>query len=349
MSKVKHYDQSTLYVTSGVAREHQLLNSLKCSLADVRKELGEELECQFKVNLIVDKDGNYYGFGYIRVSNPEVYWMLLGKNPDGTERCLEYLDPNWIPPLPLSESEREIDYINTNLSWAELVAEEEKYIHPYIREELEPLMKLAGYTYNREQKEHLYQIALKEGKNIEVIPEMGYFEISRAYCHNVDINKSSNKLCARYVPDWIPEIVFKNIFRHYASDPNKQVNVHDEDNIITDTYPLISSMQGKKQGRLVFVTYDPEEQDGLFALLMTRKVKIQHPKNKELKCTLVFDHAYDNKNKSYNNNNNNNNNKDDYIERRKKKLKKSDTVTNAKLTNAKVGKKAHSKYSRDDL
>ena len=73
------------------------------------QKLGHELpekillKCGIKVNLIVNKNGEYYGFGYIRVSNESVYWMLLGRNPDGSDRVLEYPDPNWIPPIPKVE------------------------------------------------------------------------------------------------------------------------------------------------------------------------------------------------------------------------------------------------------
>lgn len=289
------------------------------------------LDCDVKVNLIVNKNGEYYGFGYIRVSNESVYWMLLGRNPDGSDRILEYPDPEWTPPSPKADllSIEEGDKYN-GMSWYEIAQEEDKYIHPIIKEDLGPLMVIPGYEYDELQYKHLQEIAIEDGKDPSKVPRMGYFEFARAYGRDVEDGKIANVLCARQVPDWIPHIAFKNIFKPYVSNvpQSNTQGVTQENNQETkeehaEEYPIISITGGKKEpGKIVFITFDPNTKDAIFSLLMTRKVRIIHPKNPDLKATLIFDHAYEHgktpdfnktKNKGTLNKNKNNLSKNKYI------------------------------------
>lgn len=344
-TRTKYYDNHTLYVTSGVAREEQLYRALQIAIQNGEDKLNNEvivdfltnqnredivesvnnldlseqnkilrgeieklgfelpeeikLECNIKVNLIVNKNGEYYGFGYIRVSNESVYWMLLGRNPDGTERILEYPDPDWISPLPkppLSFEEEQAKY--NEMSWYDIAQEEDKYIHPMIKEDLGPLMSIPGYKYDEMQYRHLQEMAVSEGKDPSKVPTMGYFEFARAYARDADDGKMSNVLCARQVPDWIPTIAFKNIFKIYASNSDatvRRVPGSDGDfEEVEESYPFIEFINGKKDScKIVFITFDPSTNDAIFSLLMTRKVRIVHPKRSDLRCTLIFDHAYE--------------------------------------------------------
>ena len=321
-SKIKHYDTHTLYITSGVARNDQVYECIKkgvkegeetlyrellidCfnkngiefnreltngELKNVLKDRGLEvprkksLKCRITPNVIVDKNGNYFGFGYIHVSKKEVYWMLLGKNPDGTERVREYPDPNWTPPEPkpdLTDDEQSEKY--SFMKWHEIAEEEEQYIQPTIKEQLEPLIKVPGYEYDDIQYEHLQNMAIKEGKDPSLVPQTGYFEFSRAYSHDVEANKVSNVLCSRQVPDWIPLRAFENVFQPFiriegGSNEEKEMSIN-----------MIESKDGS---RTVFVSFNPSTRKAMFVLLMTRKVTIKHPTNPELECVLIFDHAY---------------------------------------------------------
>lgn len=302
MNRVKYYDNHTLYVTSGVAREDQLHTALKTAIKDREIQLNIEtlrdflkrhnikedadqnnyldlivkhglkyvsIECEIKVNLIVNKNGEYYGFGYVRVSNEEVYWMLLGRNPDGTERVIEYLDPAWTPP-----SIKEVDH--TEMSWFEIAQEEDKHIHPVIREDLGPLMIIPGYKYDTTQYKHLQEMAIIDRKDPDKVPTMGYFEFSRAYTRDIDAGKIPNVLYAKQIPDWIPAAAFKNIFKIYST--------------FNSNYPIIN-IDNKKEGKVVYITFDNGTRDAAFCLLMTRKVRIKHPDNSSLKSTIIFDHA----------------------------------------------------------
>lgn len=308
-TKSKYMDTHTLHVESGVANERQLVEVLTKAVKDAEDYLGWENKTRFKVNLIVGKNGEYFGYGYVRISKPEVYWLLLGKNPDGSDRYEEYPDPNWTPPKLDNSKDKNLE----SKSWAQIAEEEEAMIHPMIRKNLPPLITIPGYEYDEEQKAHLLSLKKeggdedkkeKEGDgdnkkddNKKEIPNMGYIIISRAYASDPeDSNMLKNRICATKIPEWIPKEAFKSIFSFYTSEEsrNKKGTVYlDNEKEITETYPIVHFVDTKKVGRMAFITFDPATKDCLFALLMTKKTRLINPKNPTEKATIVFTHAYD--------------------------------------------------------
>ena len=267
----KFLDENTLYVDTGVATTGQLSECIKKAIQEAEKILKKEASCRYKVNLLVGRDGAYFGYAFVWVSSSEIYWMLLGRNPDGSERYEEYPDPNWKPPCsPRSSPPRDTKSKN----WIDVVEEEDRYTCPMLRKDLPPLVEVPGYRYNSEQRSHLEELA--EG---QPVPEMGYFVMSRGYALDAPAGTLSHRLCARRVPEWIPLEAFKSIFSF------RTANSH---------YPKVNFVNSKKGGRIVFINFDPKTKDGIFTLLMTRKTLIVNPANPSQRTTLVFSHAYDN-------------------------------------------------------
>lgn len=282
-----YHDQHTLYVKSGVAYNSQLLDCMKRAIENVSQLLNRTIKCQYQANLIVGRNGKYYGYGYMFVTNPEVYYMLIGKNPDGTDRVAYDADINWkVPDKPLETSLAEIP---THGSWADMTEEEERitelYTCPKIKRELPPLMELPGYDYDEEQSEHLRQVALTEG-NTDPIPRKGYFQISPASVRDVDERFCPNVLCSRDIPTWMSEFYLKQQFSPYASDRVTSVTRKIKRKIIMDTYPFVTI----NDSRVTFITFNPATRDAQFALLMTKKMTLTS--NKGDKCTLVFNHSF---------------------------------------------------------
>ena len=263
----RFYDEASIYCDSGVATPQQISTCLKTDIFEAEKILGYETNCKFKINLIVNKEGEYFGFGYIRVSSTEIYWMLLGRNPDGSERYEEIPDPDWKAPSESTTS-------SVEKNWGDLVEKEEGFKQPMLRKTLPPLVQIAGYEYDEDQKRHLEDLKEED----EDIPTTGFFEISRGYATEAPSGTLKNRLCARNVPDWIPVEAFKAIFSSYSKSPD---------------YPQVNFVDSKKGGRIVFITFDPLTQDALFALLMTKKTSIINPSNRKQKATLIFMHAFD--------------------------------------------------------
>ena len=310
----KYMDTYSVYVESGVATQEQVVNCMKKAIADAEKILKVKNSCKFKVNLILDKEGKYFGFGYIRVSDPRVYWMLLGKNPDGSERVEEKLDPNWKMPSHTHPNEglsiEEIVEKNKDRSWFDISKEEDLYVQPKIKVVLPPLVTIPGFLYDKEQIAHLKELQREEQeeedeefvdpaiieKKLQDIPNIGYFEISRAYASDPEPGMMKNRLCARKVPDWIPAEAFKAIFSFYVSHEStkEKVLVRVGNKNVEETYPIVNFVESKNAGKIVFITFDPNTKDALFALLMTKKTHITNPKNPNQKTTLIFMHAFDN-------------------------------------------------------
>lgn len=273
----RFYDTNCMYIDSGVASSSQISKCLKIAIQDAEKVLGYETKCRYKINLLVNKEGEYFGYGYIWISSPKIYWMLLGRNPDGTERVEEYPDSNWTPP---SKKEGSFEPLQKGQNWIDIVEEEDAFIQPMIKKILAPLVTFTGYSYNPEQMEHLKELKEKEGEiNVE-IPKIGYFEISRGYALDAPSGTLRNRLCARNVPNWIPVEAFKSIFSFYIKDDKE--------------YPTVNFVNSKNGGRIVFINFNPSTKDAIFTLLMTKKTIIMNPKNPKQKATLIFSHAFDN-------------------------------------------------------
>jgi hypothetical protein len=262
----KFYDHSTIFCDSGVATPQQIKQSLEKAIEQAEKILGYKTNCKFRINLIT-KEGAYYGIGYIYITCPKIYWMLLGKNPDGTDRYEEILDPDWKPPKRDNNRNQIIS------SWSDMVEEKEKFIHPKIKKTLKPLINIPKYKYNDGQLEHL-----KELQEKTKIPELGFFEISRAYAVEPPENTLKYRLCARNIQNWIPIEAFQQIFSFYSH---------------SESYPKINFIDSKKGGRIVFISFNPKSDDALFALLMTKKLSIINTNNPEQKKVLIFMHAFD--------------------------------------------------------
>ena len=307
---VKYMDTYSVYVESGVATQEQVVGCMKKAIADAERILKVKNSCKFKVNLILDKEGKYFGFGYIRVSNPKIYWMLLGKNPDGSERVEERLDSNWKMPVKANEglSIEQILEKNKDRSWFDISKEEDLYVQPKIKVVLPPLVTIPGFLYDKEQIAHLQDLQREEQEEEDEdfdpailekklkVPNIGYFEISRAYASDPEPGMMKNRLCARKVPDWIPAEAFKAIFSFYVShESTKEKVLHRVGNRnVEDTYPIVNFVESKNAGKIVFITFDPNTKDAIFALLMTKKTHITNPSHPDQKTTLIFMHAFDN-------------------------------------------------------
>jgi len=276
----KYYNPHILYVSTGIAFPWQLSQSIKQAIKDASIRLQREIETRFKINIIIDHSGKNYGYGYIWFTNPEVCYMLCGKNPDGSERC-EYIDDtDWVPPSeprPNRTLEEVLEHIKGK-SWAEITDEEDeierRYTCPKKKIELPPLMVLPPYDYTPEQ------LKLIQDSNETV----GYFKVSPAYVKDVEDIYYPNILCGRNIPNWITEEDLKDIFIPYTTNSSFKIKRKINGIYFYDTYPFVTITK-----KIAFITFDTNTHDASFALLMCRKIEIE--KNNQ-KCLIIFNHSY---------------------------------------------------------
>ena len=323
---MKQYNESILRVETGLARQENLEASCNVLFKLIRdKYPGEGYEqAQYQAHIVTDIKGGLYGYGYVWVSDPRIYRILIGKNPDGSERFIEYDDPTWVAPSVESDIKKKESFPilphsllqNRQISWAELQDEEDEEIArttcPKIRKDLPPLFNLPGYKYDEDQKKAAYEKQMAEKEhygedttNIKV-PETGGF-VARKHGVKFDDDESEqNVLCCSKTPLWVTEEMIRPYFARYNTDKSTYYKKNNKGKSIQYSYPEITFSQLKGQysntAKLCVVTFSPHKPfDAVFALLMTRHfyvdnlddVKDKSGGNKELEVRrglVIFGH-----------------------------------------------------------
>ena len=286
---MSYTNNHALYVETGVAKSEQLEKSLEVAIKEIKeiyKQKGENVTCKFQVNVVVGKNGQYFGMGYVWVSNSLVYNALLGFDEKGEKMYKEIPDPSWKPLT--KEEECLLENESDTLNWIEITEmEDRKKGCSIIKEYIPPIVTLPGYEYTDEQLLHFKEIAEKKGDCVQEVPKMGYFVLGPAYVKDVCGSLSKNVLSAIRVPDWITDEFLKEEFSNYLSTPPKQVTIFFEKTKtkIIDTLPCIV-----RHKDTVFVVFGEDTRDASFALLMTRKILILNKDTNEKKI-MYFDYS----------------------------------------------------------
>lgn len=142
-------NNSTLYVNTGVAHASQVqgvFNDVIERAKRMPEVFGPDFECDVKINVVRRHNGDYMAYAFVDLSNPSLYYALIGLNTDGSER-VEYVDDkHWVAPTPVK---------STKMDWAEENEETLAVCAPKIRRELEPLITLSEFEYDEQQRLHL--------------------------------------------------------------------------------------------------------------------------------------------------------------------------------------------------
>jgi hypothetical protein len=288
-SKARHMNNHNVYVVAGEATEQQLIESTKIfkkQLCEMFPDKGYE-KCEIIVNLVTDKDGNSFRHAYVWVSDVEVYYIMTGHNPDGTERFI-------IKDEDTKEEPEEINF--DDMDWSDMMSEEiKKESKVKIKEELPPILSLPGYEYTPEQyervKETLRSEAIANNKPFDEssVPKFGYFAASRARAGNVSAEYNSSILRS-IVPMWVTKEMIKSAFDKYSTDKSRNKEGQlcpkvSSSKFIKKDYVTGKTSEDKTQ-YVVLVEFSVSTNDAVFALQMTRKVKFTNPATKEDKITI---------------------------------------------------------------
>lgn len=91
------FDTHTIHVDAGIATEEQIETVFRESIREISRVLQRPIDSEVYVNLIRDRSGKSLRLAYVWVSNPIVYYVMLGRNPDGsarTEKVATYVPSN---------------------------------------------------------------------------------------------------------------------------------------------------------------------------------------------------------------------------------------------------------------
>lgn len=266
------YDTHTIFIKCGAASPQQIIQVFSDSLDQYNMDANSQLDSRFYVNLIENADNISFGKGYVYVSNSQVYHMLLGKNPDGTERC-EYIDdPDWVPPPRSRSNSEDLEPLKTkkeslnnsgslfDKDWTYLMDVDEeyekklqekknKYICPKIKLKLDGLMTLRPVIIEGRQEYIFIEEAMKPDIHLTCFPFV---------------------LKSMYLPEHINIDHLKDKFRPYVSDSDSIVRRKYKGKQINDSYPFINI----NSDRTAYIIFDEHTNDGSFAFCMTRKTRI---------------------------------------------------------------------------
>lgn len=233
----RQYNNRCLYVLTGPCNHEQVATVMSRLVLDFERITGNK--CFYDINLPVAYDGKPRQCAYIYLSNPEFYHVILGKNPDGSERIEYYDDPEWICP------EREEKSFN---NWADELEEEDKYICPQLTRVLPPLLEVPNVQLNASQIAWMADTYPAQDPSIfTVVFESAFvLPVNPPYVHN--------KIVCGGIEPWMTDADIRRIFGKYSTSKNKK------------DFPRLDRFSNR-----AIITYDPKTTDGQYAMIMARK------------------------------------------------------------------------------
>jgi hypothetical protein len=219
----RFHNLHNVYVNTGLATKEQLENSVKFFKDELnRKFPGKGYDkCEILNNLVITK-GESAKYAYLWVEKPEVYYIICGFNPDGSQRFESFIEPE----APKTEEDDD-DFLDdlTSLDITNIVKEKENKKGIKILKPLGPILELPGYEYTPEQAEIAHKEAIAQEENLasnehrtpnEIpIPKIGYFQCSRSDTTSINDGMCHNILWGK-VPDWADKALLYSIFSRYA-------------------------------------------------------------------------------------------------------------------------------------
>lgn len=262
MSKIS--EEGYLFIHSGILEKSQIETCFFSAIKFLSETYDEDLiNCQFEINVVTNKENKKYGHTYAWVSDKRVYYALIGKNFDGSER-IEYVpDENWKEP--------EIDYSEafseSNGNWAEESEIDSLYERPNIGIKLEPLVSLPAIKYTQEQE-----------KEIEYKSKYGFLEV-----FEVKLTKKSEKLnniFSNNIPHWVDEKLIYDYFKKYNKDP---IIYQDKKSKKNFNYPIVKIKNKKDNKRYCIIYFSPlNKNTASFLINITKRVTITKGENSEI-------------------------------------------------------------------
>jgi hypothetical protein len=296
--KPKYLNEHNVYVRSGMAT----LDQLKAAVKEFKKALGRnsdpairKLESgEIEVNVVTNMKGETQHFGYLWVEHPEVYWILCGRNPDGTERVEIVQETKPADDIDLDN----IDFSMMDLNAIASLAPKET---PKIVKTLPPLIIFPGYEYTDEQRNATYKYLMEEEERQAqtekreslpiTVPKYGYFELSRA--STLELSKEQRPDILRgEVPNWVTYKMLKDTFGKFAISiiSDKPTIYHEKDsrNSPIDIYNygghfkikiFGTTVRNRPDYKVVTIEYPLSGYGtGIFAVQMRRKTIFANPK-----------------------------------------------------------------------
>jgi hypothetical protein len=256
-----------LYLHTSIATQSQVKDYILRALDALEEYYGRKFDREIVVNTIFKFDGTPLKHSYVWCHSVETANVLLNKTPEGVERVeeIEVEDDDF------REAEKRLsDFLNEShppgTSWVDLV-EEEEYLNNQIKKNkiirsLKPVVDFGSIQLNDEQLS-------KYPGQYENIP----VKIFAMSCP-LKYGYSTHRLFAYHNFRDLDENQIRKKFEKYAT--------HKKDPFDKKNYPIIY-IDRRNSPTYITVTFHPSSNDGIFALLMNKKLQLSE------KCVLNFE------------------------------------------------------------
>ena len=303
MTSSRHYhkrytNDHLLYISTEYTNTQQIIDTINVGLNKLNENIRnktddhlpeKEIYTKFKVNVVTRDNGELLKHAYLWVTNPEIYQIFLGNNPDGSSREKLIDDPDWVKGTLEEIAKLEEEMSNTR-NWGdkeELNSQIEYLKHrPQIKVKLPNLIDLPLCEYTSKQRQAIY---LERGPDItmdgvpthfQLVVEQGYVNSVRD-CYSTSVLKSTTKL-----PEFVTIKTLKQIFTPYIEHVDEVAIKKIGGKKIKGTYPLIYI----NNSRYAYVKFNETTNDALFALIMSMKIVVKDENTGKLE-TIKFYYA----------------------------------------------------------
>ncbi len=291
-SGAKYHNTHSLYIESGIATEKQIIAAFDNCFREASKKYGRQITSNIEINVVI-RNNIPCEYAYVYVSNPEVYYALIGKNWDGSELMKEVPNPDYIEadsgPAPEKTKSDSIlmskaESILVSNSWADLTDDDLPCSKTIKVPDTTPLMELGEYeildaqlyretkvqSAKREQRELKHENVVVPKKE-KLIPTASYVQLPD---RDGDRDVSHHILYGSRIPGCITANDIRQQFIKYAYDPNKEWRQSiGNGRCISGLYPIVS-INRKNGSCLVSFDRNSPEKDALFARQMKRVMKM---------------------------------------------------------------------------
>lgn len=257
-------DKHTLYVKTGLATVEQINQAFKTTL-----NLIDDIDgCMFRVNQPVNNKGENFRFAYVYISEEKAFNVIIGLNPDGTERASYTDDPTWVPPPPHPHP-------TMADSWGDLEDEEDEQKPRQIKTALDPLIPAPSYLMNDQQLTEAIKYAKQIGQagadeegggGSSGVDRREFFSVTAAFVSPLPNHVNPCVLKSSKLPPTVSAEFLCDIFSGYSHNEN---------------FPIVNM-----DSDFAFVAFNPESSDAQFALLMMKRYT-----DDTIGRIIYFDHA----------------------------------------------------------
>lgn len=282
--RMSYTDCHTIFMTElGLTTTIQLDQAITLFFVECGKYFKKPTDFwgKWKINVVTKQDGNFVGVAYVFFSKSEAYYVISGKNMNGTLRYKEIPNPNY-------KEENSDNVLDTDLksSWGDVDMLNDKTIK-ILDEDLVISFPVINLTVEQ----------TKICGQTEIYPH-----IKPCVCFDPKIGLNKYILFANNIPSWVTEADLRTVFDFFTNSkdkrfpkitlakmPTRQRNgFHQQDNW--------RSSGDKKEENLMmaFIKFNSNGSESLFALVMTKRIVIKGTgSNSTKKAELFFSHAKD--------------------------------------------------------